>query len=116
MKFLDATTGALQQTLETSQVLTNLAFSKDGQYLKTNYGLLTFRETTVSDKSPGQTLSNYALFVEKDWVTLDGKNLLWLPHEYRPTCAAVNGENVALGHRSGEITFLQFESLDQAGE
>ncbi|KAL6793023.1 WD40-repeat-containing domain protein [Trichoderma sp. SZMC 28012] len=114
VRLLDAATGALQQTLETDQILTELAFSNDGQYLKTDYGFLKLAENTFPDESPSQDISDYALFVGKEWVTLDGKNILWLPHEYRPTCVAVYGQSVVIGRRPGGLMFLHFdlESLD----
>ncbi|OPB46236.1 hypothetical protein A0O28_0063570 [Trichoderma guizhouense] len=112
VQLLDAVTGALQQTLETNQLLTELAFSNDGQYLNTDYGILGFAETALHEKSPGKDAPDYALSVEKEWVTLGGRNLLWLPHEHRPACAAIYGQTVVLGHRPGGITLLQFNFTD----
>ncbi|KAL6831988.1 hypothetical protein V8C40DRAFT_285433 [Trichoderma camerunense] len=112
VQLLDAVTGALQQTLETNQLLTKLAFSNDGQYLNTDYGILRFTEAALHEKSPGKDASNYALSVEKEWVTLGGRNLLWLPHEHRPACAAIYGQTVVLGHRPGGVTLLQFNFTD----
>ncbi|KAK0758160.1 hypothetical protein N5P37_009461 [Trichoderma harzianum] len=112
VQLLDAVTGALQQTLETNQLLTKLAFSNDGQYLNTDYGILGFAETALHEKSPGKDAPDYALSVEKEWVTLGGRNLLWLPHEHRPACAAISGQTVVLGHRPGGVTLLQFNFTD----
>ncbi|KAL7793983.1 WD40-repeat-containing domain protein [Trichoderma afarasin] len=112
VQLLDAVTGALQQTLETNQLLTKLAFSNDGQYLSTDYGILGFAETALHEKSPGKDAPDYALSVEKEWVTLGGRNLLWLPHEHRPACAAIYGQTVVLGHRPGGVTLLQFNFTD----
>ncbi|KAJ4859826.1 WD domain, g-beta repeat domain-containing protein [Trichoderma breve] len=112
VQLLDAVTGALQQTLETNQLLTKLAFSNDGRYLNTDYGILRFAETALYEKSHGKNASDYALFVEKEWVTLGGRNILWLPHEHRPACAATYGQTVVLGHRPGGLTFLQFNFTD----
>ncbi|QYS99665.1 hypothetical protein H0G86_006785 [Trichoderma simmonsii] len=109
VRLLDAATGALQQTLKTGQVLTELAFSNDGHYLKADYGMLSLAKTASGNTSPDQDISDYALFVENEWVTLGGKNLLWIPHEYRPTCAAVHGQTVVLGHRRGGLAFLHFD-------
>lgn len=112
VQLLDAVTGALQQTLETNQPLTKLAFSNDGQYLNTDYGILAFAEAALHEKSPGKDAYDYALSVEKEWVSLGGRNLLWLPHEHRPACAAIYGQTVVLGHRPGGVTFLQFNFTD----
>ncbi|OOQ86391.1 putative vegetative incompatibility WD repeat protein [Penicillium brasilianum] len=46
--------------------------------------------------------------LDKVWVTLNGKKVLWLPPEYRPICYAVMNNHLALGHKSGLVTFLCF--------
>jgi WD40 repeat protein len=108
VRLWDAATCAHQQTIETNQILSNLVFSEDGQYLKTTYGSLRLSlKSALLSKYPEQRPSNYALFVDDEWVTLDGKNLLWLPKDYRPTCVAVYGGTLVLGHRSGGLTFLR---------
>ncbi|KAJ5690340.1 hypothetical protein N7462_004732 [Penicillium macrosclerotiorum] len=43
-----------------------------------------------------------------EWVNLFGVRRLWLPPNYRPTCSAIRGNTVALGHASGRISFLAF--------
>jgi WD40 repeat protein len=40
VRLWDAATGAHQQIIETNEILENLVFSEDGQYLKTTYGPL----------------------------------------------------------------------------
>ena len=45
-----------------------------------------------------------------NWVTEETENILWLPPDYRATCAAVWNGVVVLGHSSGRISFLEFES------
>ncbi|KAL2826365.1 WD40-repeat-containing domain protein [Aspergillus pseudoustus] len=46
------------------------------------------------------------IFVRKKWVTRNGQRLIWLPPDYRATCAATSGNSVVLGHPSGRLTFL----------
>lgn len=46
-----------------------------------------------------------------NWLTRNGKRLLRLPPEYRPTCIAVSScsKGLVLGHRSGHLTFFRFK-------
>ncbi|KAH8684812.1 WD40-repeat-containing domain protein [Tricladium varicosporioides] len=109
VRLWDPTTGAHQQTIETSQTLGDLVFSEDGQYLKTTYGSLRLSLKYASPgKYPEQKPSGYDLFIDAEWVTLNGKNYLWLPKDYRATCVAVYGCTAVLGHVSGGLTFLRY--------
>ncbi|KAK4232899.1 WD40-repeat-containing domain protein, partial [Achaetomium macrosporum] len=82
-----------------------VAFSPDGKTLATNYGSLRLSSTSVS---PDRKFQDRALFVDGEWMTLDGKGVLWLPNDYRATSAALYESTVVLGHRSGGLTFLRF--------
>jgi WD40 repeat protein len=52
------------------------------------------------------------LFVKGDWVIRGGKNILWLPPDYRPESTAIHDTVLVLGQVSGQITRLEFS---QAG-
>ena len=109
IRLWDAATGAHQKTLEANRTFGDLVFSEDGQYLKTNYGLFRLSlKSTLPNKYPKQKPLDYALFVDEEWVTLDGKNYLWLPKDYRATCVAIYSHIAVLGHSSGGLTILQF--------
>ncbi|KAJ0136869.1 Uncharacterized protein HZ326_20131 [Fusarium oxysporum f. sp. albedinis] len=105
----DAATGAHQQTLEGhSGWVSAAAFSPEG-YLQADRGLLsigTYHNTSNFPKDRKQT--RRSLFVSKEWVTEDGKNLVWLPPSYRAACVAVCGTIIVLGHATGQMTFLYF--------
>ncbi|OXV07625.1 hypothetical protein Egran_04609, partial [Elaphomyces granulatus] len=81
----------------------------DGRYLKTDRGLLCLNSGSP-DTRLYQGLSIWAIFVNNEWVTQDGQNLLWLPPDYRATCAALFGNMLVLGHASGQVTFVEFVS------
>jgi WD40 repeat protein len=101
-------TGTYRQTFMVNLTLRSLSFLKDGRYLKTDRGLLS-----LSD-SPGVSFchedSTCMVFVNKDWITRDGQNLLWLPLDYRATCSAFYNNVLVLGHASGQVTFFEFAS------
>ncbi|KAJ5157505.1 Pfs NACHT and WD domain protein [Penicillium canariense] len=107
----DTTTGASRGMLGGhSSPVHVFAFSEDGQYLKTDHGFLRLSvKYHPPDKRIEQKHSDYALSVGTEWVKLGGENLLWLPKDYRATCGAIYGHTAVLGHRSGGVTFLQFE-------
>ncbi|EAQ88969.1 hypothetical protein CHGG_05588 [Chaetomium globosum CBS 148.51] len=98
IRLWDAVTGTLQQTLEGhSDSVLEVAFSLVG-----NSGL---------DASKNQGLGGNILFIDGEWITTGGKNLLWLPPDYRATCTSVYDHTLALGHASGQVTFFQIVSV-----
>ncbi|KAN0077506.1 hypothetical protein V8E54_005810 [Elaphomyces granulatus] len=119
VRLWDATTGALKQTLEINMTIRSLSFSEDGRHLKTDQGLLS-----LNSGSPNaflnQEQSMCGISVKGEWVTLDGQNLLWFPLDYRALCSpflnnipcsAFFNNRLALAHRSGHVTFIEFSSL-----
>jgi WD40 repeat protein len=103
----DAATGAHKQTLHTNQTIYSLSFSEDGRLLKTDREWLSLTPDS-SDTCQDQKLSTSTVFVRDDWITQDGKNILWLPPDYRAGCTAFYNNMLALGHASGQVTFLEF--------
>jgi WD40 repeat protein len=106
VRLYDTTTGALQQPWIVGGIATVLEFSADGSYLKTNLGSLEIQ----SKYDTGSPHVNLKIFIEQgqQWITLDGERLLWLPPESRPSCWAIHGSVLALGHVSGRISFIGF--------
>ncbi|EED14452.1 NACHT and WD40 domain protein [Talaromyces stipitatus ATCC 10500] len=109
VKLWDTATGALQQSLTTSGVITNLEFSKYNPYLSTNMGLLNIQpwynnHTSYLAKSNVEEV----LIQDNQWVILRGKQVLWLPPEYRPVCSTFRMDGTfVLGHASGRISFIR---------
>ncbi|RYP20480.1 hypothetical protein DL767_009434 [Monosporascus sp. MG133] len=114
IRLWDTATGAYQQTLEGHGIHTRLSFSADGRCLKTNWGLLNINPDSDASDTPdvsrNRKPADDILFVDGDWISRDGKNLLWLPHDYRPRCVSVYDHTVVLGHASGQVTFIQFSA------
>ncbi|KAJ6092101.1 NACHT and WD40 domain protein [Penicillium canescens] len=105
VRLWDPTTGTLQQILSSEGVVTDLAFSGDSR-LNTNLGCLIIRSSNGNCSSKlDQT--NLEIFIrESQWITMNGKKVLWLPPESRPICSAITGNTFALGHASGRILFI----------
>ena len=107
----DSTTLTWKQTFNvTSNMVTrSLLFSMGGRYLKTDRGLLSLNSGSLATYLH-QEQSICAIFVNDEWVTQDGQNLLWLPLDYRTKCSAFFNNMLVLGHESGQVTFIQFAS------
>lgn len=112
VRLWDPATGALQQTLNVEGTVGRvdvLDFSESGPYLTTNLGFLDIRpwcddHTFDSPRGDPQII----IKLEHQWVSLNGERLLWLPHEYRPFCFAVNDRTLVLGQASGRVSFIGF--------
>ncbi|KAJ6073173.1 NACHT and WD40 domain protein [Penicillium canescens] len=100
-------TGALYRTLGFNKGVTagvtEIQFSEDGSSLNTNLGDLRLdiqpRSDFLSTTSPQMNLK---ISIDNEyWINLNNKKSLWLPAESRPTCSAIHGSIVALGHASG---------------
>jgi WD40 repeat protein len=108
VKLWDTATGAVQQTLTIKGVVTNLNFSRDSPYLSTNLGSFNI-QPWYNNYISNLPQTNIEVFIlERQWVALQGKKVLWLPPEYRPTCSAVQNSTLALGHQSGRVSIIGF--------
>ena len=111
VRLWDSATGSCRSTLEGhSDTVTAVAFSSDGEHLDTNQGQLALPFPISDDSVLDQIKVFSSAFVEGQWVGLAEQRLLWLPIEYRSTCTAVCGDTVCIGHASGHVTFLKFNS------
>ncbi|KAH8704003.1 quinon protein alcohol dehydrogenase-like superfamily [Talaromyces proteolyticus] len=104
-----------------------LKFSQDGLYLKLSeddpYVNTNFRILNIGPWYNPNTLPLFQNTIEifvpshwssyapqgQRWIAIQGKEVLWLPPNYRATCSTVgNDGTVVLGHYSGTITPLKF--------
>ncbi|EFR02261.1 hypothetical protein MGYG_05262 [Nannizzia gypsea CBS 118893] len=106
LRLWDAATGASRHIFDTKDTATSLKFSEDGSYLNTNLGSLSIRLS--QDHTSFSVESIMEILILDQWLTLKGENVLWLPPEYRPTCVAFRGRIIALGHVTGQVSFLEF--------
>ncbi|KAJ6047584.1 hypothetical protein N7460_003731 [Penicillium canescens] len=109
MRLWDTATGALQQTFGTEGRVTELEFSQDGLHLSTNLGSFHIQSKCKSPLSSSPKTNPEAIVVQRDWIILNGKQVLWLPPEVRPSCSAIKTNKIALGHASGRIFFIVFQ-------
>jgi WD40 repeat protein len=106
----EAATGSCRSVLEGhTRPVDAVAFSPDGQLVQTNCGNIPLHSSTMPSSSFQRAQLSH-VFVQDEWISLNHHRILWLPCEYRPTCATVNGNTVVLGHSSGRTTFLEFRT------
>ena len=98
-------TGDELRKLDIDAVISRLSFSKDGLYVETDRGLLRI-QSPYSSILPLQSKPVCNVFVKECWVVQDMENLLWLPPNYRAISSALQGNILVLGHKSGQIIFL----------
>jgi WD40 repeat protein len=111
VRLWDTTTGAARHTLEINVAVQQLSFPDDGQYLDTDRGRLgigSLQPSVISLKSR----SVRDMFVNGTWVVQEMKNVLWLPSDYRATCAVVRNHVLVIGHASGRVSILEFDATE----
>jgi WD40 repeat protein len=105
----DSNTNSPIQTIDVERSVSDLAFSSDGFYLKTNIG--SFKLKSVVGVSHKQKACSFHLQVWDDWILRHGHRTIWLPPELRGLACATSVLGVmALGHSSGSISFWEIDA------
>ncbi|RKK89120.1 Vegetative incompatibility protein HET-E-1 [Fusarium oxysporum] len=117
VRIWDAAAGQCQATLDVGRCLLTARFAENGDGLLTDAGRLS---VLLPSLSPTDVLSasvplddpsewqGYGISADNAWVTYQGKNLLWLPSEYRPQTSAIVASTVALSCNSGLLLLFRF--------
>ncbi|KAH7349210.1 hypothetical protein BKA66DRAFT_476692 [Pyrenochaeta sp. MPI-SDFR-AT-0127] len=53
--------------------------------------------------------------LDKLWIVHGGKNMLWVPSEYRASSLSVSGKNVCIGVGSGRVWIFSF-NFERSGD
>ena len=107
VRLWDTRTGVKRHTLRGYSGLDAISFSSCGRHLKSNMGVLEVHSLSSSDMCR-YPICQHPLFVTENWVRERMEDILWLPPDYRPTCATVWDEMLVLGHKSGRVSFFEF--------
>ena len=107
VRLWDPATGALMGILNTKGCVMELKFSQDGSYLSTSLGSFTIQSSCGNPTlcSPGM---GWEVSLQDEWIAVDGNQVLWLPPEARCSCSATKSNTLALGHKSGRVSFIGF--------
>ena len=106
VRLWDAGTRETIKELNIYAVIRQLSFASDGLHLVTDRGVLEIGLPFVCQRGSPSSSSS-ALYVSDEWVTWKTKEVLWLPPDYRVSCVAVRDNVLVMGHRSGQVTFIE---------
>ncbi|KAJ4864208.1 WD domain, g-beta repeat domain-containing protein [Trichoderma breve] len=88
-----------------------LGFSPDGAHLLVNYRPVQLLYTLASlDERFDEDSAESFLYFEQEWIMLNGKEILWLPADYRPyprDIVIVHGNKMAWVNQAGSQMFFQ---------
>ncbi|VUC30961.1 unnamed protein product [Clonostachys rosea] len=70
--------------------------------------LTSVLETLLEGKPEFSAPDGFMVSVDKSWILRDGKKILWLPAEFRPSSVAVEQSTIALGCHGGQVLVLYF--------
>ncbi|KAJ5774917.1 WD-repeat protein [Penicillium paradoxum] len=106
----DLETGSMQRTWKVDGSIAYLEFSPDGSCIATNLGLLSVQPGHENCAACLTHLNKGVFDTEDQWIKINGKNVLRIPPYARAQCFAVHGNLFALGHQSGQISFIEFSA------
>ncbi|KAK7811754.1 vegetative incompatibility protein het-e-1, partial [Quercus suber] len=107
LRLWNAATGEVIQLI--SNVSTHsITFSVDGTSLHTTTGTFLLG-STISGSPADKSTRTISLELSEQWIRNRDEDLLWLPHEYRGTCSAVQGQSLVLGHTSGAVSIVRLK-------
>ncbi|KAL4733015.1 NACHT and WD40 domain protein [Aspergillus similis] len=107
IRLWDPATGALKEIVSTDGPVTKVEFSQDGSYLATNLGSFKI-QLTYGKPIAGSPNMDPHISLQREWIAVNGQQVLWLPPEARYSCSATKLNILALGHPSGQVSFLGF--------
>ena len=90
----------------------NIEFSADGQLLHTEIGTFELHITNTTS-SKGNSATRTSPELKGQWLRYRGRDLLWLPQEYRDvraavqSCVAVFGNTMVAGKHSAALAFFR---------
>jgi WD40 repeat protein len=110
IKIWDAASWQCFKTLNIGTSVAHILFDHTGRYLITDAGRIEVPTGTTENAIRLDDLvkQGYGLGQDKSWITCNGKNVLWLPPEYRPSCSAVQGRMISIGCSSGRVFTISF--------
>ncbi|KAF2192900.1 YVTN repeat-like/Quino protein amine dehydrogenase [Zopfia rhizophila CBS 207.26] len=118
VKIWDASSGECLQTLNIGKALINISFDTTGSYLHTEIGVINISASLVSNIAVTVMEPQFPKFkrgglsLDEAWITYNSENVVRLPSEYRPSCAAVSGKMIGIGVGSGKVWICNFHLVE----
>ncbi|KAK1777152.1 hypothetical protein QBC45DRAFT_311535, partial [Copromyces sp. CBS 386.78] len=106
----DPASGQCFVTINIGISVAHALFDPTGRYLTTDAGCIEVTTATTENaiRLNGLVAQGYGVGQDESWITCNGKNVLWLPPEYRPRCSAVQELMVSVGCSSGRVFTISF--------
>jgi WD40 repeat protein len=117
LKVWDASSGACLHTLKVGKSLRDVSFNSTDSCLLTRIGTLaidssiTLSKTAIAEPERALRL-DVGFSTDNTWIQHDGKNVLWIPSEYRPSHSAVCGTTVGMGVGTGRVWLCSISVAD----
>lgn len=110
IKLWDPASGQCLQTFNVGKSVPHILFDHTGCYLITDARRIEVATATTENEIRVDDLVKlgYGLGQDNSWITYNGKNVLWLPPEYRPSCSAVQELMISIGCSSGRVIAVGF--------
>lgn len=106
VRLWNAQTGEQKGLINGVSHITQMAFSVSGDCITTDKGVFVLGD--ASRESEGHaSVQTGSLELNAQWIRSQDKDVLWLPHEYRGSCSAVQGQTLVIGQAAGPVTFFQ---------
>ena len=122
VRLWSAETGTLFQTLDLNMASLSLFFN-GAEFVLTDIGAISLKgllqAPPLAENKHSVLLCqpvhdymqthhiDYGINKNQDWITLDGKDLLWLPADFRPSCSSISGGSVVIGCLSGKLFIMR---------
>ena len=91
--------------IETTKAVDRLAFSGGGQTLRTDVGEFDIGLDRLMEPQDSAPVARVELNCQ--WIRLQGRDILWLPYEYRGSRSAGCGDTLVIGQASGAVSFFR---------
>jgi WD40 repeat protein len=101
---------SLVEKITEEKHISNLEFSPNGSYLKTNTG--SFKLKSAVGVSSDESACCFDLQVQENWILRYGQKMIWLPPNFRVFrgVALFSKVTIALGHSSGTVSFWEISA------
>ncbi|KAI0850603.1 quinon protein alcohol dehydrogenase-like superfamily [Daldinia vernicosa] len=115
-KVWDTTTGrCLASFTEEYQTIKDIKFTREGDGLNISLYYNDYKQFVplpprlpkIAPRPPNDSRLEEPDY-EAEWIKCDGKNVIWLPSEYRPYCSTMRAQTIVVGCRSGRFWMLNF--------
>ncbi|RYC77405.1 hypothetical protein BFJ63_vAg19721 [Fusarium oxysporum f. sp. narcissi] len=116
IRIWNAKTGECEEIVPLNSFADVLSFTPDERGIVTNRGVFLF--TSQSQPCAGSAMlwqfseAPILDYTDNTWITVAGKDLLWLPPECRYGKVAVSVGRVVIGCQSGRVMFLSISMVD----